>query len=120
LSLAARRAGKIAARIPTITAAIAKMISWPTGSESTMKSTRAMSSDARTIPSAMPIVAPISAVMAHHPADLTPRHSDCAQHADLTGPFEDGQHKRVDDPEEADDDGQSEQHVKDVQDGAEP
>src|SRR4051812_25453329 len=41
LSRDARSAGKIAARIPTITVSTPKMISEPTGSVKTMKSTRA-------------------------------------------------------------------------------
>ena len=62
-SRAARRAGKIAATMPSTIVAIAKTISWATGSENTMKSTRATSSAPSTMPSTMPIVPPISAVI---------------------------------------------------------
>ena len=62
-SLAARRAGKIAATIPTTIAAITKTITCVVGNEKTRKSTRAMSSAASTIPSTIPRAAPISAVM---------------------------------------------------------
>src|SRR3954452_5775364 len=50
LSLAARRAGKIAARIPTTTLMIAKTASDATGTVNVMKSTRATSNPPRMSP----------------------------------------------------------------------
>ena len=59
------------------------------------------------------------ALVPDHPAHLPPRHADRAQHPELARPLEDGEHERVDDPEEADEDRQREQHVEDVQDALE-
>ena len=56
------------------------------------------------------------ALVPDHPPHLAPRHADRAQHPELTCPLEDGQHERVHDPEEADDHGEGEQHVEDVED----
>ena len=77
LSFAARRAGKIAATMPTITAATPKTTSCVIGSVNSMKSTRAISRPASTILSAIPIAAPIRgdhALVADHAAYLPPCH----------------------------------------------
>ena len=122
-SRAARRAGKIAATMPTMIAATANTMICPTGSENSMNSTRATSSAPRTIPSTIPSDAADQrrdhALVADHPPHLAPRHPDRAQHPELARPLEHGQHERVDDPEQADDDGEREQHVEDVEDRAE-
>ena len=119
-SFAARRAGKIAATIPTTIAAITKTITCVVGNENSMKSTRAMSSAASTIPSTIPSVAPISAVIMLSCRIIrrtcTARHADRAQHPDLARALEHRQDERVHDPEQAHDDRQREQHVEDVQD----
>ena len=48
------------------------------------------------------------------------RHPDRAQHPELARALEHGQHERVDDPEQADDDRQRQQHVEQVQQRVEP
>jgi hypothetical protein len=50
-----------------------------------------------------------------HPPHLTPAGADRAQHADLTGALEHGEHQCVDDPEQAHHDRQGQQHVEDVE-----
>ncbi len=74
---------------------------------------------ASTIPTGIPSAAPISAVMMLSwriiRRSWRRRHADRAQHAELARALEDGQHERVDDPEQADDDRQREQHVEQVQ-----
>ena len=56
------------------------------------------------------------ALVADHPPRLPAGEPDRAQHPDLARPLEHGEHQRVHDPEQADDDRQREQHVEDVQD----
>ena len=106
-SRAARRAGKIAATMPTTIVAIAKTISCPTGSEKTMKSTRADEQRAEHDPEHDADHAADQrgdhALVADHPAHLAPRHADRAQHPELARALEDRQHERVHDPEQADD-----------------
>ena len=93
--------------MPTTIAATTKITICVVGKTKSMKSTRAIRSAASTTPSTMPIAAPISAVIdalvPDHPPDLTAGHPDRPQHPDLARPLEDGEHERVDDPEEADD-----------------
>src|SRR5262249_3959658 len=56
------------------------------------------------------------AFVADHPSRLPPGHADRSQHAELAGAFEDGEHERVDDPEQADDDREGEQDVEEDED----
>ena len=55
------------------------------------------------------------ALVADHPPHLASGHADCAQHAELAGAFEDGEHECVDDPEQADDDRECEQDVEEIE-----
>ena len=84
-----------------------------------MKSTRATSSPARTIPSTIPMNGADQrgdhALVPDHPPHLAARHPDRAQHAELARPLEHGEDERVHDPEQADDHREREQHVEDVQ-----
>ena len=56
------------------------------------------------------------ALVTDHAADLPPRHPDRAQHPELARPLEHRQDERVHDAEQADDDGEREQHVEHVED----
>src|SRR5205823_5343758 len=56
------------------------------------------------------------ALVADHAPHLPPRHPDGSQHAELARPLEHREHERVHDAEEADDDGEREQHVEHVED----
>src|SRR6266508_279684 len=55
------------------------------------------------------------ALVPDHPFQLPPGQPDRAQHAELAGAFEHGQHQRVDDAEQADHHRQREQHVQHVE-----
>ena len=119
---AARRAGKIAATIPTTIAAIANTITCVVGNAKTMKSTRDDQEAAEHEPEDDPDHGADQcrdhALVPDHAADLPPGHSDRAQHADLARPLEHGQHERVDDAEEADDDRERKQDVENVENRA--
>src|SRR3954454_11809121 len=56
------------------------------------------------------------ALVADHPPHLAARHADRAQRAELSSPLEDGQHERVDDPEDAHEHREREEHVEHVED----
>ena len=118
-SFAARRAGKIAARMPTKIDAIAKMMSCVHGITNTISLTRAASrppsTSPRTIPSSGSDQRRDHALVPDHPPRLPSGQPDRPQHADLTRALVDRQHERVDDPEDADDDREREQDVEDVQ-----
>ena len=89
------------------------------GNAKSMNRTRAMSRTASTTPRTIPIIAPISAVItpscgiAPH---LAPRHADRAEHSISRVRSKTVRRERVDDPEEAHEDGQGEEH-EDVQHG---
>ena len=120
----ARRAGKIAARMPTTIAAIAKTISDAPRHDERDEARRARRGARRArCPSGDPERAADQrrdhGLVADHPPHLTARHPDRAQHPELARPLEDGQDERVHDPEQADDDRQREQDVEEVQDRVE-
>ena len=100
-------------------AATTKTIRVPQGIEKGRLLSARSKSAASPIPTGMPSAAPSRAVMidfvADHPAGLAAGHADRAQHAEFACPFEDGEHERVDDPEEADDDREREQDVEEVE-----
>ena len=60
------------------------------------------------------------ALVADHPPQLAAAHPDRAQHPELPRALEHRQHQRVDDPEQADDDRQRQQHVEEVQELSSP
>ena len=121
MSRAARRAGKIAAMIPTTIAATAKMISCVTGRVKSMKSIAGHQQGPERDPEQDSEDAADrrrdDALVSDHAPNLTARHADGAQHADLPGPLEHREHERVHDPEEADENREREQDVEDVEHG---
>ena len=123
-SRAARRAGKIAATMPTITAAIAKMMICADREreldEVHARDEERAEDDSEHDPEDAADERRDHALVADHPPHLPARHPDRAQHPDLARPLEHRQHERVDDPEQADDHGQREQHVEDVEDRVQP
>ena len=118
-SFAARRAGKIAARMPTKIAAIAKMISCVDGNHEHDRSHAGDQQAAEHEPEHDPEHGADQrgdhALVPDHPPRLATRHADRAQHPDLARALEHRQDERVDDAEEADHDREREQHVEDVQ-----
>ena len=123
-SRAARRAGKIAARIPARIAAITNTTSVPDrdreGGVFDRLPDHQREHDADGDPERGADQGGDDALVADHAAHLAAGHADRAQHAELAGALEDGQHERVDDPEEADDDRQGEQHVEEVEQRVDP
>ena len=118
LSFAARRAGQIAARIPTITAMKAKTTSWPHGiSKRTSNScsacvTRAASKTPSGSPSAAPMSAVIDALLPHHPPGLAAGSSRPRAASRARASARRREDERVDHPEDADDHGEREQDVQ--------
>ena len=89
-------------------AAIVKTMTWVVGNANSRKSTFAIRRPARIEPEHDPDERADQrgdhALVADHPPRLPARHPDRAQHPDLARALEHGQHERVDDPEQADDD----------------
>ena len=110
--------------MPTTIAAIVKTTSWSHGTAKTISSTRKARSPPRSEAEGDTQGSADErrhhALVPDHPPHLAPRHPDCSQHSELAGALIHREDERVDDPEEADDDGECEEHVDDVQDGGEP
>ena len=103
--------------------AIAKTISWPTGSENDDEVDARDEQRAEHDPEQDPERAADQrgdhALVPDHAPHLPPGHADRAQHPELARALEHRQHERVHDPEQADDDREREQDVEQVQDRVE-
>ena len=119
-SLAARRAGKIAAMIPTTIAAIEEDDDLRRrereDEEVDLDDEQAREDEPEHDADRRADERRDDALVSDHAPHLATRHADGAKHPDLAGPLEDRQDERVHDPEEADDHGEREQDVEDVQD----
>ena len=109
--------------IPTTIAAIVKTTSWSHGTAKTISSTRKASKSAEEKSESDAQSSADErrhhALVPDHPPHLASGHPDCSQHSELAGALVHREDEGVDDPEEADDDGEREEHVDDVQDGGE-
>ena len=106
-SFAARRAGKIAATMPTTIVAIAKTISGADrqreDDEVDARDEQRAEHDPEHDPDHAADQRGDHALVADHPPHLPARHPDRAQHPELARALEHGEHERVHDPEQADD-----------------
>ena len=104
-------------------AAMVKTMTWAVGNAKVRKSTLAIRMPARIRPEHDADEGADErgdhALVPDHPPRLPARQADRAQHPDLTRALEDGEHERVDDPEQTHDHRQRKQHVEDVQDRVE-